>query len=84
MQTKWHHFVWVEGVFRVVVLFVDPAGTSFPRITKEHLSSSGSLLVPFFPGGMWVRSLGEKGSLLKSYIPGNSCPQGKGPKYLIF
>lgn len=30
-----------------------------------------------------MRSLGDEGPLLISYIPGNNCPQGRGPKYLI-
>lgn len=43
------------------MLSKDPARMSFPRITKEHLSFSGTLLVPCLPGGMLVRSLRKKG-----------------------
>ena len=33
-------FAWSVGIFGVVGLFMGPAGTSFTRVTEEHLSSS--------------------------------------------
>ena len=44
-RTPWHAdqvscFAWSVGIFGVVGLFMGPAGTSFTRVTEEHLSSS--------------------------------------------
>lgn len=83
MQTEQYPFVWLEGIFGVGMSSKDPARLSFPRITKEHLSSSRNLSVPCLPEGMWVRNLGEEGPLLMSYILCNKCPQGKGPENLM-